>query len=101
MPQRQFWTERHAVGWAAVVAMDPTDPHGPSQLALKVYDQSHSVMEACSMQVPAMVLHEAVSGLLHCCWESWLFGEPGDMTATMKEVGRRWREEARLRLTLP
>lgn len=100
MPQRQFWTAQHPTEVVWRYQVDPRAVDKPPSLSVTVKDQSGAVMDRASVLVPFNVIHEATSGLLHCSWEAYLFGEIGDVSTTFASVIGRWRQESAARPAL-
>lgn len=98
MPQREFWTERHAVSWEVKYECDPRTPEGDGSLTLIVRDQAGDPLEARMVSVPWQVTHEAVSDAMAFAWSSWLFGEPGAASASLRETMGRWRHYRRVHI---
>lgn len=94
MPQREFWTTQHAVGFNFTYRVDPKDPEADALCYFTVKDQEGAVMEQITARVPLNVLHECVADMMRAGWEAYLFGERGHLRSAVAAVLKAWRREA-------
>lgn len=98
MPQLDLFGEskRTMITWT--YSIDITRPHEAALFYVMVTGARQLAVEHGLCSIPHNVVHEEVSGLLLHTWDSYLFGEPGDVRKACNHEHKAWLQEAKERI---
>lgn len=99
MPQLSWFTDRlHAPTRFEVDYMfNPLHPEKDATCTITIKNGAGDAVDFVYFTVPGNVVHELMLDAIAAAWETYLFGEPGQLRNAVAAVVKVWRAEAQRR----
>lgn len=95
MPQRAFWTERHACSLTFELTLDPQRPDTDPLAVVKVYDQAREVMAFGGTHLPQGFATYALNDAVKAATEAFEMAEPADVIRAFQRTAAAWRSDVK------
>lgn len=94
MPQLKFWADEHECRFVAEYVFDPTAPHRPVKLAVRVHRQDGRVTASRSIDLPPGFEDHAWPDVVADAFRAWIVADGRAAIASVTRNGRAWRQAA-------